>query len=544
MPYYSIPNLAIRNHQVTPPQIDNSMESVSILFNDAADQVKSQDAGMPAFFRDLNLDQIVDTVTTGWEEYDLKPFFYFKPMGIHTIRYRHEVFRDLEDPGLYEHIDRFNEGMRNVRRLLNLIQDMRDQRQKETWFLHSLVKYGKTVKTLTKGLSATSTDSKGLTALNTYLTEYIQSNEFTSMLDEADTIKSNLSKIKYQMIIRGNSFTVQDYKGCSDYSKKIESLFSKFKPVGTGDYQQKYESQPEEMNHIEAKILEFVAQLNPRIFSELGAFYTRYENFIDKTIAVFDREIHFYRAWLEHLSKFKPQLNFCYPQITEAANKIYNYDGFDLALAQKLFAEDKPIICNDFCLEDNERIMVVTGPNQGGKTTFARTFGQLHYLAGIGCPIPGSKAQLLFYDRIFTQFERTERVENQRGKLEDDLTRIHTLIKDATPESVIIMNEIFNSTTFQDMKFLSKKIMELILDLDCLCVWVTFVDELSSFCEQTVSRTSMVEPDNPTQRTYKILRRPADGLAYAMAIAEKYDLTYNRIKERINRETISDVQKS
>ena len=85
----------------------------------------------------------------------------------------------------------------------------------------------------------------------------------------------------------------------------------------------------------------------------------------------------------------------------------------------------------------------------------------------------------------------------------------------------------------RDALFLGRRVLERLIDLDLLCVCVTFMDELSSLGPQIVSLVSTVVPDNPAERTFRVVRRTADGRSYAMSIAEKYRVTYDSLRERL-----------
>lgn len=505
----------------------------SILFAQTKEGLNREIPGAPAFFPDLNLDQVIDAMTAGREEYDLKPLFYTPLSDIDTLLYRQEVMQDLENKDLFELITSFSQKMQVMRRYLTLADKLYYKYNKEGWFLNAAGLYCEAVRGLVRDLSVLDLKSRGLSAFREYLTDYAHSDRFESLFAKTKKLEADLSAVKYCLLIQGNRVKVRKYEGEDDYSVEVESTFEKFKQGAVKDYRVAY-SPDVGLNHVDAKILDYVALLYPEIFSNLDLYCAENCNFPDEKVVAFDREVQFYIACLEHVALFKRAgLNFCYPQISMDDKDIHNDEGFDLALAYKLIANKTPVVCNSFFLKGKERIFVVSGPNQGGKTTFARIFGQLHYLAGIGCPVPGRKARLFLSDGIFTHFEKEENIENLRGKLQDDLIRIHDILDKATSKSVIILNEIFTSTTLEDAVSLSKQIMKKIIELDALCVWVTFIDELASFSEKTVSMVSTVVPENPALRTYKIIRRTADGLAYALSIAEKFRLTYDHIVERI-----------
>ena len=487
----------------------------------------------PAYFADLFLDQLVEPMLAEWPEHGLAPHFHTPLRDEDAVRYRQEVFRDLADPGVIGAIQRFVEQMRTMRRRLLVAEKSRYRYERERWFLDAASVYRDAVIALNVELPDLPLDSRGLRAFRTYLLAHACSEDFTSFADETRDVLAELERVRYIVRIKGNRVTVTRYDGERDFSQDVVATFAKFQQGTVKDYRVKI-TPGLQMNHVDARILGIVARSYPEAFDALDRFSARYSGFPDEVVCRFDREIYFHLSYLRSIEPLAASgLAFCYPEVSRSSKEIGASAAFDVVLAKKLVVEGTTVVCNDFSLEGRERLLVVTGPNQGGKTTFARMLGQMHHLASIGCPVPGTEARLYLPDRIFAHFERKEDITTLRGKLEDELVRIRDIFRETTSDSLIIMNESFASTTLSDALFIGTQVIDRLTRLDVLGVYVTFVDELASFGASTVSMVGLVDPDDPAVRTFKVVRKPADGLAYAEAIADKHGLSSSALRGRL-----------
>lgn len=208
----------------------------SILFKRTEDSMKKEILEAPTFFVDLNLDQIIDAVTAGRQEYNLKPFFYISLNDIDAIKYRHEIFRDLEDKNLFANIKSFAQKMRAMREHLAQADKLYYKYQKERWFLNAVDIYCDAVNRLVHDLSFADLKSRGFLAFREYMTNYADSERFTSLQAETKKLLIDLSSVKYCLLIKGNSIKVRKYEFEIDYSANVEKTFEKFKQGAVKDY--------------------------------------------------------------------------------------------------------------------------------------------------------------------------------------------------------------------------------------------------------------------------------------------------------------------
>jgi hypothetical protein len=490
------------------------------------------DASQPDTFIDLNLDQVVTATLAGRSEYQLAEYFHTPLHTPDAVAYRHDICRRLENAQVRGCIDEFAAGLRRMRDQLRHAATMYDLRQRQRWLLDAAATYRSCVQRIAQQLPTTPIGSGGLRLIADYLTSYTHSDMFAGLGDDIDKLATTLAAVRYCVHLHGNKVTVTRYNNQPDYSADIVDTFDRFR-TGQVAPEPPADDTADQMNHVETGILDGVAKLWPDIFTALDTFAQQHNTFADATVARFDREVQFYLAWLDHIGTLSlAGLAFCYPHL-DLGRDIDIADTYDVALAARLTADSKPVVRNNITLTAPHRIAVVTGANQGGKTTFARTVGQLHYLAGLGLPVAGSHARLPLADQVFTHFEKQERPGNLRSKLEDDLLRIRNILSAATGRSVVILNEAFTSTTADDAEHLGRRILHQLIDLDAVGIYVTFIDELASIHPAVLSLAATVDSHDPLRRTYTIVNQPADGRAYADTLADHYGLTYPRLHHRL-----------
>lgn len=125
-----------------------------------------------------------------------------------------------------------------------------------------------------------------------------------------------------------------------------------------------------------------------------------------------------------------------------------------------ILAKQNPeYVGNDLRLGD-DKLILITGPNSGGKTAFCKTVTQIQLLAQIGCYVPAEQATLTVADRIFYQGPEISHLDDGEGRFGTELKRTKAIFLAATANSLVVLDELSEGTTFEEKMESSTNVLD------------------------------------------------------------------------------------
>ncbi|WP_215395607.1 DNA mismatch repair protein MutS [Rheinheimera oceanensis] len=174
-------------------------------------------------------------------------------------------------------------------------------------------------------------------------------------------------------------------------------------------------------------------------------------------------------------------LNYCRPQLN-------NQTGIVLQQARHPVVEQvltEPFIANPLHLHQQRRMLMITGPNMGGKSTYMRQTALIVLMAYIGCFVPADSAQIGPIDRIFTRIGASDDLASGRSTFMVEMTETATILHHATEHSLVLMDEIGRGTSTYDGLSLAWACADyLATKIKALTLFATHYFELTELAEQ------------------------------------------------------------
>lgn len=139
---------------------------------------------------------------------------------------------------------------------------------------------------------------------------------------------------------------------------------------------------------------------------------------------------------------------------------------------------------NDIELDQSGRVLIITGPNSGGKTAYCKTIAQIQLLGQIGCYIPAKHGQLAPAEHIYYQVPDPGQLSAAMGRFGHELQRTREIFFNSTPRSLVVLDELSEGTTFEEKMTISEYILKGFHKLGASTLLVTHNHEL---CERLQS---------------------------------------------------------
>jgi DNA mismatch repair protein MutS len=267
-------------------------------------------------------------------------------------------------------------------------------------------------------------------------------------------------------------------------------------------------------------------------------------------------------------------LHMIRPDVLEKEKRYLHATGlYNINLAIQLLQQHKgnpqelksSIVTNHFSQDDEGRIIILTGPNRGGKTTFLQAVGLTQLLMQAGMYVPAEKASISTVDSIFTHYPAREDLEKGTGRFGEEAGRLNEIFNAVTRFSLVLLNESLSSTNVGESIYLAEDIVRVLKMIGTRVMYTTHMHGLAAAIDKinrdtggdskVISMVAMAEkvekPDfknekklSPSQKsqgeagfmmkpTFKIVQGPPMGQSYAIELAASFGISKDQLISKL-----------
>ena len=278
--------------------------------------------------------------------------------------------------------------------------------------------------------------------------------------------------------------------------------------------------------------------LTSRISRKLKETLGQYMNTSVREMADLIPELVFYTRWAEYIEKKQQDgWHFCKPQARtqrDAAAGMEAEGFYNLKLIDN--GRPETTVPNDLAFDAEKRVYILTGANRGGKTTVTQAAGQLFILAQSGIRVPADRFVYDPVDSVLTHFPADEDKTLDLGRLGEECRRFRELFIRCTADSLLLLNETFSTTSFEEGYFIAADAVRAILGRGCRTIYNTHMHKLAQDLDTVINTegtqgkaVSLVAETKGKEHSFRMVIAPPEGQSFARDIAEKYGVTYESL---------------
>ena len=296
------------------------------------------------------------------------------------------------------------------------------------------------------------------------------------------------------------------------------------------------------------------------LFEELDFITKKYVELIDdalddykaigfKDVYSIEYQLDFYMGIIALIKSARSKgLDMCRPKILAKSERRAVIKGIfdpiyfsEAAIYNISHKEQREVITNDITFDENAGFYILTGANNGGKTTFVRAVGLCQLMAQAGLYVPASECEISPCDMIYTHFPKEEQKGIDASRFTSEIKQFKEISDTITNHSLLLMNESIQSTTPKECVDIAVSLVEVFSMLGVRGVFATHLVDIAPKAlklndkeglNTRIESITVSVDESSGKRLYKIVKGLPGDHSYADTIFKKFGLDFEALRKR------------